>query len=158
MRETVDRTLPSLTHQTLTLLNWLILEQLQVLNETMRENTNLQRFQALMDIKAVAATRPTTAMYYMDTFQDIDQAWAPSSVQGLDAKAAWAWLSLPNQYLQQAAANLSFAHQQFPPLSSVNVTQDIDQMEQEVLKAVTKAANRATQEESQSRSSEQCCS
>lgn len=151
MRETVDRTLPSLTHQTSTLLNWSILEQLQVLNQTMREQAQLQRLLVLMNIEAVAATRPTTAMYYMDTFRDIHRARAPSSVQGSDAEAAWARLASPNQYLQQAAADLSFAHQRFPPSSSVNVTRDIDQMEQEVLEAVTEAANRATQEDTQSR-------
>ncbi|KAI3482407.1 hypothetical protein L1887_54963 [Cichorium endivia] len=107
-RETVDRTLPSLTHPTSTLLSWSILEQL-------RERS------------------AHDAGYFMNLLQSISHVQAPDYVIGPNATASWSRLSSPNQYLMEAAAGLRFAHQRFPNVQLNDVSDLFTEAELEMI-------------------------
>lgn len=132
-RETVDRTLPSLTHPTSTLLSWSILEQLRVSNQLAVERNQMQRLQLLMQIHALQERSAHDAGYFMNLLQSISHVQAPDYVIGPNATASWSRLSSPNQYLMEAAAGLRFAHQRFPNVQLNDVSDLFTEAELEMI-------------------------
>ncbi|GAK63145.1 uncharacterized protein PAN0_002d1348 [Moesziomyces antarcticus] len=138
-----DRTLPSLAHQTSTLLNWSILEQLRLSNEIYAEMARMQRLQTLMQIGAMpGAPNGVGADYYMNLLRGIPRAQAPDSILGPEATRSWDRLSSPNQYLMQAASGLSFAHESIPAPRSNAVTGAFAAAEKKLTDSIEESAAR----------------
>ncbi|ETS61680.1 hypothetical protein PaG_04179 [Moesziomyces aphidis] len=133
VRETVDRTLPSLTHQTSTLLNWSLLEQLRLNNELGVAIHQTLRLQTLMQIHALEERSVHDASYFMNLLQSISHVKAPDHIIGPNATAKWSRLSSPNQYLMEAAAGLRFAHQRFPNVQLNDVSDPFTEAELEMI-------------------------
>lgn len=133
VRETVDRTLPSLTHQTSTLLNWSLLEQLRLNNELGVAFHQTLRLQTLMQIHALEERSVHDASYFMNLLQSISHVKAPDHIIGPNATAKWSRLSSPNQYLMEAAAGLRFAHQRFPNVQLNDVSDPFTEAELEMI-------------------------
>lgn len=142
VRETVDRALSSLSHQTSTLLNWCLLEQLRLQNGISIRAANLKHLDLLMRINDMRQKNPAATNTFFEALQENPAVVGLNSLQGAEADSHLARLGSPNKNHMQAASDLRFAHHELPETRQIEYTESFRRIENALRSSMARTTTR----------------